>query len=677
MYKLYKYARKQRRNAKQRVLAAQTSSSLPDLSSNGAIPLNSSHPSQTPIKKQEKLCQHRQSYTPNTSSTEAHSQSERQRVSSEEGKASSSPDASDSCLQCEADKRRRRIYRWKLIGGLMLPYFLASVDTTIVATALTTIASHFNKLNQLNWIVTAYTLTSTSFIPAFGQISDVFGRHTALQLSMFCMLIGSVLCAAAQAWGMLLLGRALQGLGAAGIMNLIKIVLSDNVNLEDNAKNNTIFGLIAGISYSIGPVIGGYLTATNWRYCFVLSIGVAFFAHFAIFFLLRKELKRGTYHLSGPHGNTFFRGIKTVDAGGTLLFIFGAGLIILGTTWGGSTYSWDSAAVLVPIIIGTILFISFFSYEYFLEPGRYLSLKFPHQVAMIPWSLFHKKDAFLLTIINAATGAALYSAFYFIGIYWTLVENYSASQAGVQLLYYIPGIGVGVYSAMFLCNILPRQTFYPLFMGSVIECIGISVLTWAVTTRRQSYVDGMMALAGAGTGLRFMPSTLHAAGIWPTRISSVMSLMDFSLPFGGTLAIAIMGAVFNNNMAEAYSAIASSLNFRTFSLQNTQSLKGIDTLPLDIQKMVREKAARAVMWSFVSILPLMALSVLAACVLGNVWIRPKKNQTPTRANGAVMYSSFLLAVLTGSIKRRRQSLDIEPEEQEAEEKNDREGCERE
>lgn len=163
----------------------------------------------------------------------------------------------ERCEICKKTKHDARVYRWKLIIGLLLPYLLASLDLTVVATALPFIASHFQKLDQLNWIVTSYTLTSTAFIPCFGQLADVFGRHPCLQLSMFLMLMGSTLCAAAQTWGMLLFGRAVQGISAAGIMNLIQIVLSDKVSLKENAKNNTIFSFIAGISYSIGPIIGG------------------------------------------------------------------------------------------------------------------------------------------------------------------------------------------------------------------------------------------------------------------------------------------------------------------------------------------------------------------------------------------------------------------------------------
>lgn len=222
---------------------------------------------------------------------------------------------------------------------------------------------------------------------------------------MGLQVVGSTLAAASQTWGMLLLGRALQGMSAAGIMNLIQIVLSDKVSLKENAKNNTIFQFCAGVSYSVGPIIGGYLANSNWRYCFVISIPIAIIAHVLIFLLLRKELVRGTYITASGRRGSFWSGLATLDLGGVFFFIFGIGLIILATAWGGSTYSWKSAAVLAPTIIGVLMFAVFWVWEYQLEPGHYLAVKLPRQVSMLPFSLFKKPDMILLAIVEFATGA--------------------------------------------------------------------------------------------------------------------------------------------------------------------------------------------------------------------------------------------------------------------------------
>jgi MFS family permease len=111
----------------------------------------------------------------------------------------------------------------------------------------------------MTWIVTAFNLTAAAFIPCWGQMVDIFGRHRSLQAATFIVLVGSTLCTAAPtyAFPVLLLGRALQGVGAAGIGVTIEVVLADKVSLKENAKNNSIFSFVAGTSYSVGPVLGG------------------------------------------------------------------------------------------------------------------------------------------------------------------------------------------------------------------------------------------------------------------------------------------------------------------------------------------------------------------------------------------------------------------------------------
>jgi hypothetical protein len=120
---------------------------------------------------------------------------------------------------------------------------------------------------------------------------------------------------------------------------------------------------------------------------------------------LRKELLEGTYFRKGARRSGILPALETIDIFGAFLFIFGTGLIILATAWGGSTYPWTSAHVLAPLIIGAICFVLFFVYEYFLEPGRLFSRIFPRQVAMLPYSLFSRSDTLLLAIIQFSAGA--------------------------------------------------------------------------------------------------------------------------------------------------------------------------------------------------------------------------------------------------------------------------------
>ncbi|RMZ86873.1 hypothetical protein DV736_g5900, partial [Chaetothyriales sp. CBS 134916] len=580
----------------------------------------------------------------------------------------------------QQEKSAARKYRWKLLLLLLPGFFLSSLDVTIVATALPFIASHFDKLNQLNWIVTAFTLTSTTFIPVLGQLSDSFGRHSALQLSMWSLTIGSVLCATAPVWPVLLLGRALQGVGSAGIQNVAMLVLADSVSLKEQAKNTSIFQMLNGIGYSVGPVIGGYIVDSSWRYAFVLCAGLGAVSSVSIFFL-RNDLRPGSVSLSHPkQGETYLQalgyGLATLDFGGIFLFLFGVGLVILGTAWGGSTFPWTSAAVIVSLTLGAILLIAFGVYEWLLEPDRVLARAFPRTTPLIPFHVLKHKDVGLISMIAAATGASLYSVFYFIGIFFTVSEAYPASKAGVQLLFYVPGLGVGAYTAMFLCNVAPRQTFWAISTGTVIETAGIAALTYAVHTRDSALVNGMMALGGAGTGLRLMPCGLHLSGMFRERLAPAYSLLRFSMPFGGTLALTIMGSVFQNKMSAYFGSSAvtgAAPNGTTLNYHNQAALDAISQLPPTERDRIRRQAATGTMWAFISILPFLSLALVASMFLGNVWIFKKQKApapstdegteaktdmeeqvSPTLAAGAeVLESVYLVSLFTATVGTKK------------------------
>jgi hypothetical protein len=356
---------------------------------------------------------------------------------------------------------------------------------------------------------------------------------------------------------------------------------------------------------------------------------------FCTIFLLRGDLKPGKISLSHPAPNqtrlqALVSGLSTLDIGGITLFILGVGLVILGTAWGGSTFAWKSGAVISSLILGALLILLFLAYETLLSPGRILNRHFPKTVPMIPSSVLSAKDVKLVCFIAAATGSALYSVFYFIGIYFTLVESYTSSHAGTQLLYYVPGLGVGVYAAIFICNVYPRQTFWPLCIGTVIETAGIAALSYAVKARDHTLVNVMMGIAGAGTGMRFMPSNLHLSGMFRSQLASVYSLLRFALPFGGTLALTIMGSVFQNQMSEYFGSDAVSStanNGTTINLHNQASLDAISSLPQAEQDAIRAQGATATMWSFISILPILGLSLVASVGLGNVWIPRRKSSS--------------------------------------------------
>jgi hypothetical protein len=367
------------------------------------------------------------------------------------------------------------------------------------------------------------------------------------------------------------------------------------------------------------------MTNVHWRYVFVLLSALSALSIVTIAFL-RPDLKKGRYSLTRPqpgrtHLQSFLAGCACIDLIGAGTFVGGVTLILLATSWGGSTYAWASPAVLLSLIFGPVLLVLFVVYQRYMVPGRYLARRLPRTIPVVPYQLFHEKDVTLVCIISAATGAALYASFYFAGVYFTMVENFDAGKAGLQLLFYVPGIGVGVYTAIMMCNVYPRQTIWPLLIGTMVETGSVGALSWAISARQKTAVNVLMGVAGFGTGIRFMPENLHLTGMYRDKIAVILGLLSFAGPFGGTIALTVMGSVFQNKMSAYFGDGNSSFKF---DVSSPTALETINDLPPEKLEQFRSAAANAVSWSFISILPFLATSIIAALMLGNVWISQDK-----------------------------------------------------
>jgi len=230
-------------------------------------------------------------------------------------------------------------------------------------------------------------------------------------------------------------------------MICVRIILADRVSLADYSFNWTLFSLISAVAFSIGPVIGGYLTQASWRWCFAINLPVAVIAIVLVLILLRNDLMgpQPLPEIEGRDASTrqgrFFLRLTTIDYGGQLLFLWGLGLLILALTWGGGSYPWDSVNVLAPLVIGAVLTIVWVTYEFAMAPGRLMARVFPFQRAMIPWELLAQRDVGILFFTGFASGMAMYAVLYFMDLYFALVKGNTASEGGKALLFFLPGLG--------------------------------------------------------------------------------------------------------------------------------------------------------------------------------------------------------------------------------------------
>lgn len=359
--------------------------------------------------------------------------------------------------------------------------------------------------------------------------------------------------------------------------------------------------------------------------------------------MLRKELlgpapiTRADGRTDVKVSQTFVARLNTIDFGGQLLFLFGMGMFVLAITWGRAYYPWSDVKVLV---------LAFLMWEYLMLPGKMLSTRFPTKKAIINLALLGKRNAGLLVYINLYTCIAMvrfflfpppllplihssiplpfssphpnqsrtqYAVYYFIELYFILIFTYTSSRAGTSLIYFMPGLGLGALLANLLINRSPHQTFLPLFLGTLIEPLGISLLAFAIHTTNADNLPlilSMLALTGMGTGLRFMPGTLHAVAYFPTQIASVVPLMSLSVSVGGTLATTAMFNVFQNSLRGD--------GFTFSSAAGLMSGVGVAATSTEGGEAFKESARRGLEMAFWAITAFMWVGVVASTFLGNV-----------------------------------------------------------
>ncbi|KAF8212355.1 major facilitator superfamily domain-containing protein [Mycena galopus ATCC 62051] len=531
-----------------------------------------------------------------------------------------------------AQKKTDWKWRLSLSAALFIPIFLETLDYTVVATAQPRIASIFNRLDLQSYIGTAYLLTSTVFLPVFAQLSDIFGRHASLQLALVIFMIGSAISTGAVAMTMMLVGRGLAGVGAAGLLASVRTIMADARSLDDNNWQQTLLFILFAAGFSVGPVIGGYLLNTSFRWIFAINLPACALAIVLCFLFLRGKVKAGQANPNLPSNSSPIKdklhNLGRMDFLGAILFIAGGILILLALNW-GSTNEWNSAKVIACFVVGGVLMIIFVLWQNVLqsrlESGAATASSRLRSEPMIPMEVFRSYDNCAVQYGSFVSGMVMLVMFYFIAIFMTIVNQLSASQAGIQLVYFAPGMGGGSLVAIQLIKFL-RQPRIPIFIGSVIICVALGLVQMAMEKGKQSEVNGFMAMAGAGVGMTFGPLAIQARFTQSEdKIAAVTGLTLFFRSLGGTIGLAQCAAVLSSKVTSFLTSaaesgaipaqyIASIANANT----NLNSLNSIDGLPEEIQALVRSAFRDGSRWAIISLIPWCAVSVLLSLGLSKI-----------------------------------------------------------
>jgi EmrB/QacA subfamily drug resistance transporter len=436
-----------------------------------------------------------------------------------------------------------------IFGALMLVILLASLDQTIVATALPTIVGELGGLQHLSWVVTAYLLASTVTGPIYGKLGDLYGRKVVLQAAIVIFLIGSALCGIAQGMTELIAFRAIQGLGAGGLMVTAIAVVGDIIPPRDRGKYQGLFGAVFGVSTVIGPLLGGFFVdKLSWRWIFYVNLPVGVLALFVIGVV---------FHSRAEHVR------HAIDYLGAATLAGGLACIVLFTSLGGTTEPWGSPQSIALIVIGVALLCVFLLVESRAEEP------------ILPLELFRNRTFAVTSAIGFIIGLALFGSVTYLPLFLQVVKGLSPTSSGLQLTPMMGGLLITSVLSGRAISRFGRYRPFPI-VGTAVMTIGM-VLLARLSVSSSTWTAALdMLVLGLGLGLVMQVLVLAVQNAVDFRVMGVATSGAILFrQVGGSIGLAVFGAIFANSL---HSKLAASLPPGTH-VPTTVSPAAVRTLP--------------------------------------------------------------------------------------------------
>ncbi|MPZ38807.1 MAG: MFS transporter [Rhizobiales bacterium] len=405
-----------------------------------------------------------------------------------------------------------------LVIGALLPVFIGSMDNTILATALPTIGRDLNDVHNLPWLITIFLLASTACMPLYGKIADIHGRRPTLRVAIVIHLVGAMICALSSSMVMLIFGRIVQGIGAAGLTSIPVVVLGDVAAPKERGKYSAYFAVTYTTAGALGPALGGFLSDyLHWTAIFWLALPLDLLALFVTSRLLRR-LPR----YERPH---------RLDLIGALLIVVATVSFMLGLNLAGASDAWTSAPIL--LLFATAAAVA----------GLFVRRLVTAPEPLIPLAILKHPIVRWATIANGVGWSAIAGLNIFLPIYLQTVVGMSPTDAGLSPIVLMVSLNV---SAGIGGQVLCRVTHYKaLPTAGLMVSIGAVILLglWADQLTPLTF-QVLLLLIGAGFGPTPSMSSVVVQNVVERHQFGVASgTMNFSRNLFSTILIAILGAL--------------------------------------------------------------------------------------------------------------------------------------